>query len=494
LLVERGLVDAYVNENMPEQSHRERQQLRPLIRAFAAESFNNQWPTSEQVAIQHTIASFYADYCLKVANKEVSEEALSYDEINIMGALEWASTQHEEMLVTKLCSGMQYFWISSLRLEDGQKYLPEGIKSAQVIAKQTKKKEDRLRLATLQQTYAQLLQKGGQAEIAKTNYDKALTYFHKVTDQKGEYKILASLGEIAQQGGDIQEAEGHYRQSLTILRALQDEQNNNRQDQQEENEDFVLYRQSEGEILTSLGELAQQRGRLREAEDYYEESLGILRETGSRESQFHNLIHLGEIAQYRSQKAEAEKHFSDALTIAQQVTDPQKKGIVFAHMAELALSLNQTRAANNHCQKALAIAREVSHHSYECQVLCCMGKIEKNRVLAEKHYKDALKIAQAIPDKRVESKIKLYLGDIALANGDIANAERYYREALAIADTFQDVIVYAELVLKLGTLLIQSEDQPDEGCEKIREAVQLYASMQLPNEREAREMSKRLGC
>ena len=56
-----------------------------------------------------------------------------------------------------------------------------------------------------------------------------------MTDQQGEYEILASLGEIAQQRGELKEAEGYYRQSLTILRALQDEQNGQVQPGRERN-------------------------------------------------------------------------------------------------------------------------------------------------------------------------------------------------------------------------------------------------------------------
>ena len=493
MLLQSGLVDAYVNQSMPEQSHRERWQLQSLTRAFAEDRFR-QLPETECRSIQRTIALYYADY-----SEEASEETLSYDEINIMGALDWACEQQENELVVRLCTGMQYFWVSQPKIENGLKYLQKGIKVAETIAKNTQKDDDRIRLATLQQTYGQLLQKDGQVQIARTNFDQALTFFQQVTDQQGKYETLASLGEIAQQQGKLKEAENYYRQSLTILRTLQEEQK--RQDKQKESEAFTLYRQGEGEILTSLGELAQQRGRLREAERYYEKSLDILRETGSRESLVHDLIHLGEIAQYRNQKGEAEKRFGEALTITRQVYNRERECIVLVHMADLALSFNEIRGVHNLCQKALAIAHEEQYRHCECRVCSCMGRLMqiKGRLdEAEKYYKDALEIAREAQDKREESKINFYLGEIVQTKGHIGEAEKYYRAALAIADTFQDAIVYAEVALKLGALLIEhnieAEDKPHEGCDRIREAVQFYASMKLRNETKAREISKRLGC
>ena len=114
------------------------------------------------------------------------------------------------------------------------------------------------------------------------------------------------------------------------------------------------------------------------------------------------------------------------------------------------LSIKRGRL-DDHCQKALAIACEVQHRSGECRVLCCMGKIEKNKALAENYYKNALKLAQEVQDRREKSRADIYLGDIAQANGHIGEAETYYRAALAITDTLQDALVYAEVALKLGS-------------------------------------------
>ena len=116
---------------------------------------------------------------------------------------------------------------------------------------------------------------------------------------------------------------------------------------QEENETFVLYRQGEGRILTSLGELAQQRGRLREAEGYYKQSLGILRETGSRESQVMTLsiwVKLPNIVSKKERQSSIlETHC--LLLVRQTIIKGRSESIVLVHMADLAFSLNQTRAA-----------------------------------------------------------------------------------------------------------------------------------------------------
>ncbi len=231
----------------------------------------------------------------------------------------------------------------------------------------------------------------------------------------------------------------------------------------------------------------------------------MLHKIGRRESQVLGLIHLGEIAQYRGQKRTAEERFREALAITRQAYDRQREGVVLAHMADLALSFNQIKAAYNLCQKALVIAQEVQDRRCECETLNCVGRIMQTKRRfsdAEKYYKDAFKIAIEAQDKREESRAEAYLGEIAEENGQIEKAEEYYRKALKVLTahtrTIQDAMVYAEVALKLGGLLckheIQPDDKPDEGCGRIKEAIQLYTSMALPNEQKARRILKNARC
>lgn len=496
-LVPIGLVDAYTIQSMPLKSARERWRLHPLMRALSQEYFE-QWEAHERFALQHKVATLYADYShtILVEHSNMAEDLISYDEANITGALEWACQEQQHVLVVALCEGLQSFWVKRSRIKDGLYYLPRGIEAAQTIAQSTSTDSDYQRLASLQQTYGQLLQHDGQIDEAAIRFEEALTLFNRMPNREGQYKTLVSLGEMAHHRGTLKEAEQHYRQSLEILRDLQGEP-----DGQEGGEKRILYQQHEGEILTFLGQIAQQRGRLREAEGYYKQSMETLQITGSYASQVHNYIHLGEIAQYRRQKEKAQSYYEDALAITRDEKDRHNEAWVLAHMSDLALTFKDMNTAHRRCQEALTLAQEVQHRRCECWMLRCQGRLMCHRRLlsaveTKAHYESALTMAQKIQDKREESQIYVYLGDLAQERDQMKDARANYEKALEVAGEIQDAVAYACIALKLGRLLINQNPSVHltEGRTRIKEAVQLYASMKLQlEEREARYILAQYG-
>jgi tetratricopeptide (TPR) repeat protein len=399
------------------------------------------------------------------------------------------------VLVVALCEGLQAFWVKRSRIKDGLYYLPRGIEAAQTIAQSTSTDASYQRLASLQQTYGQLLQHDGQMDEAGIQFEEALTLFNRMPDREGQYKTLVSLGEMAHHRGALKEAEQHYRQSLEILRYLQGEL-----DGQEGGKKRILYQQHEGEILTFLGQIAQQRGRLREAEGYYKQSMETLQITGSYASQVHNYIHLGEIAQYRGQKEKAQRYYEDALAITRDEKDRHNEAWVLAHMSDLALTFKDMNIADLRCQEALTIAQEVQHRRCECWMLRCQGRLMRHRRLlsavdTKTCYENALTMAQKIQNKWEESQIYVYLGDLAQERGQMKDARANYEKALEVASEIQDAVAYACIALKLGRLLVNQNPSVHltEGRTRIKEAVQLYASMKLLEEREARYILAQYG-
>jgi tetratricopeptide (TPR) repeat protein len=83
-----------------------------------------------------------------------------------------------------------------------------------------------------------------------------LAIMRAVGDSRGEGVELSSLGQIALARGRLEEAEGYFQQALAIRREVQD-------------------RQGEGVELSSLGQIALARGRLEEAEGYFRKCLAI---------------------------------------------------------------------------------------------------------------------------------------------------------------------------------------------------------------------------
>jgi tetratricopeptide (TPR) repeat protein len=94
------------------------------------------------------------------------------------------------------------------------------------------------------------------------------------------------IGILAQERGRLAEAEDWYRQSLTIKEELGD-------------------RPRMAATYHQLGILAQERGRLAEAEDWYRQSLTITEELGNRPRMATSYGQLGLLAEARGQPGEA---------------------------------------------------------------------------------------------------------------------------------------------------------------------------------------------
>ena len=86
------------------------------------------------------------------------------------------------------------------------------------------------------------------------------------------------------------------------------------------------------------------------------------------------------------------------------------------------------------------------------------------------------------------------LGQLAEERADVAEGEQLLRESLAIARETQAGPDIAESSLALGRLLIEHRGNREEGCALLREAVQCYTTMGMPEAQEARETLQRLGC
>jgi tetratricopeptide (TPR) repeat protein len=140
-----------------------------------------------------------------------------------------------------------------------------------------------------------------------------------------EGAALSNLGQMALQQGDLTKAEDYFQQSLLILRQAQD-------------------RQGEGTVLAYLGAAAQARGGLDEAEEYYQQGLALARATQDTLSEQNMLAALDALAKLRERLAEIE------------LDAPASDKRVVAHALEAFLNTNswdETRTVLCYAKKLL---------------------------------------------------------------------------------------------------------------------------------------------
>ncbi len=107
-------------------------------------------------------------------------------------------------------------------------------------------------------------------------------------------------GLLAQQRGDLAEAERLYREALRAYRALEDEA-------------------SEATLLNNLGEMARLRGDYRQAEASYRRALEIAEKRGNKEQQANFSGNLGLLALDEGRPEEARPWFEQSLALAREV-------------------------------------------------------------------------------------------------------------------------------------------------------------------------------
>jgi tetratricopeptide (TPR) repeat protein len=401
-LLSLRLADSGYLEALPggDEADRERVRLHPLVRQYAGELFDGKrtvgddlaWTADQREDVERAIAAWYADY-----TNGAPDLALTPDEANITGALDWALAHSDDRAAARICVGIRGFWRDTGRTRAGLKYLRLGMVSAGRVA-QSGERNDIQRYANIELYYADILKDTGKPAEAEQVYMVNIERWRAIDHRQGEGVVLSSLGQLALQRGRLEEAEGYFQQSLAIDREVSD-------------------RRGEGVDLSELGQIALQRGRLEEAERYFEASLAIDREVSDRQGEGIDLSNLGRIALRRGRLEEAEGYF----------------------------------------QQSLAVLREVS-------------------------------------DRRGEGAVLYYLALIADQRDDLESAERYHRESLQVAIDIGAMPDVPPSLVELGKFLIVRRGKRGEGCAMLREAARLCDEMGIPGGDNARDAIRELGC
>ncbi|HZC05084.1 MAG TPA: tetratricopeptide repeat protein [Ktedonobacterales bacterium] len=299
------LADSATIELPGEDADRDRLRLHPLTQAYASDLFQGRrtlpaaapWDDAQRERVNSAIAAWYANHTNRAPGL-----ALTPDEANIIGALDWALAAGDDDAVARICNGMRGFWRDTGRTRAGLRYLPLGAAAAGRIADASGERQDRLRQAYITGYLGDLLQNTGRLDDAEAIFLQDLDLRRSIEDRQGQGVVLSRLGQVALSRGRLEEAAEYFAQSLPIDRETQD-------------------RQGEGVDLSNLGQVALRRGRLEEAADYFAQSLPIRRETQDRRGEGVVLATLGQLAEARGEFAQAAQAYADGIEALREVGD-----------------------------------------------------------------------------------------------------------------------------------------------------------------------------
>ena len=235
-------------------------------------------------------------------------------------------------------------------------------------------------------------------------------------------------------------------------------------------------------VYLRLGEVARDRGRLEDAEDWYRKSLAIHEDLRNRPAIADSYHQLGNVAQYQRRLEEAEDWYYKSLAIRKKLGNLPGTADSYHQLGNVAQYQGRLEDAEDWYRKSLAIKEHLGNRPpigptyHELGVVAYRrGRLEE----AEDWYRKSLAIWEDIGNRpRIASSYRS-LGMLAQRQGWLEDAEDWYRKSLAIDEELENRPSLASTYGQLG-LLAEQRDQPRQALEWMVRCVALFGQFPHP--------------
>ncbi|WP_406485991.1 tetratricopeptide repeat protein [Streptomyces phaeochromogenes] len=202
-----------------------------------------------------------------------------------------------------------------------------------------------------------------------------------------------------------------------------------------------------------LGNVANERGRLGEAEEWYRRALTIDEEDGNRPGMAADYHQLGTVAEELEQWDEAKEWYRRALTIDEEDGNRPGMATVYHQLGTVAQRRERVEEAEGWYRRSLAIHEELGDRPGIAGSYYQLGMIAEDREQwdeAEEWYRRALTIQEQLGDRLGTAKSYRQLGMVADSRSRFEEAEEWYRHSLAISEELGDQSGMASSCHQLG--------------------------------------------
>ncbi|MFD8118057.1 CHAT domain-containing tetratricopeptide repeat protein [Streptomyces microflavus] len=269
------------------------------------------------------------------------------------------------------------------------------------------------------------------------------------------------------EAGKLDDAENTYR---TILRALHDQASSSGQ----RHFIAVSYHQ--------LGMVAQKRGGLGEAEDWYRKSLSIREESRNLPGMASSYHQLGMVAQERGRLGEAEDWYRKSLSIEEELRIRPRMASSYHQLGVVAQERGGLGEAEDWYRKSLSIKEELRNLPGMASSYHQLGMVAQERGglgEAEDWYRKSLSIEEELRNRPGVAASYHQLGVVAQERGRLGEAEDWYRKCLSIDEDLGNrpgmAITYAQLGLLAG-----AQDDSDTALPWVIKCVALFDEIPHP--------------
>src|SRR5262249_44617527 len=207
-----------------------------------------------------------------------------------------------------------------------------------------------------------------------------------------------------------------------------------------------------GTALGELAVLALGQGRFEQAEQFFEESLQLLREAGDRTGALQTLKNRAELPYARGDYAATWKLDEEALTLAESLADIHVLAPCKTKLGVLALLEGHDDDAEALFDEALAVQQEL--HDSNCSAISLrnLGVLALERgdvAVAQERLEQSLAFFTEIARQGAIARTQVCLGMALFATGNVQQAEDAYLTSLRIAQRLERVL-WTRLIIAAG--------------------------------------------
>lgn len=428
-------------------------QIHPSLPWFYGRSLYRQFP---QTAIQQLEMGFVrvyadtADYFMETLyeNQDAGTTAILAEEGNITQALalslEAGQWENAQLLVQPLAQ----VYRMQKRYPELRRLRRQLLETAGATAEEAEKTGGIQLWLYLMGTEASECIETREFDRADARNKQLLEYLSTKEDGETDPRTAAvfhQMGQVAQNRWQLEEAEELFTRSLAIIEGGED--------QEPVADDYY-----------GLGTVCQYRRRYTEAKEWFSKALEIHQRVNDAEEMVKDYRSLGLCSQYKFEYDEAASWYQRAREILEENRDEETAVLVYHSLGTVCHAQYQFDEAENWYQQALTLSDRMGNDAQMGIEFHHLGLVEQAREMfvedAEHWYQMAIEKWQKVGDRRSEGDECRQLGVLFHEQKDLEKAEDWYGRARDVFEEIQDLSRICRTYGQLGMVAEEREDIP----------------------------------